>query len=231
MLKTFFVIGLLWVPENQRVRGLSLVPLNDVWESSRLFTQVFGYGGNFAFFVPFGVLIYLLNRRIGLTILFGAGLSLSIEVSQFAFQLGFSDIDDFMFNTLGAAAGACIAAWAGPLAHWLWVSLTAVLVVVFAVLGILGPRLGNPDRVVDISASGHALGMNFTYYRYIVQPLMTGPVAARWSLVCPQPQTPLDSKASCTVFSEEIRVSQKIAIRRLLSRYQRQPHSIQPRGD
>ncbi|MGO2866134.1 hypothetical protein [Corynebacterium casei] len=44
MLKAFFVIGLLWVPENQRVRGLSLVPLNDLWESSSLFTQVFGYG-------------------------------------------------------------------------------------------------------------------------------------------------------------------------------------------
>lgn len=60
MLKAFFMIGLLWQPENQRVRGLSLVPLNDLWESSSLFTQLFGYGGNFAFFVPFGVLAYLL---------------------------------------------------------------------------------------------------------------------------------------------------------------------------
>ena len=75
MLKAFFVIGLLWVPENQRVRGLSLVPLNDLWESASIFTQVFGYGGNFAFFVPFGVLVYLLCSRIGLTTLFGAGFS------------------------------------------------------------------------------------------------------------------------------------------------------------
>ncbi|WP_301195480.1 VanZ family protein, partial [Corynebacterium stationis] len=103
MLKAFFVIGLLWVPENQRVRGLSLVPLNDLWESASLFTQVFGYGGNFALFVPFGMLVYLLCSRIGLTTLFGAGFSLLIEVSQFIFQLGFSDIDDFLFNTLGAA--------------------------------------------------------------------------------------------------------------------------------
>lgn len=157
MLKAFFVIGLLWVPENQRVRGLSLVPLNDLWESASLFTQVFGYGGNFAFFVPFGVLVYLLCRRIGLTALFGAGFSLLIEVSQFIFQLGFSDIDDFLFNALGAAAGACIAAWAGPRAQWLWVSLTAVLVVVFAVLVILGPRLGDPDRVAEVNASGYQL--------------------------------------------------------------------------
>lgn len=157
MLKAFFVIGLLWVPENQRVRGLSLVPLNDLWEPSSLFTQVFGYGGNFAFFVPFGVLVYLLNGRIWLTTIFGAGFSLLIEVSQFAFQLGFSDIDDFLFNTLGAAAGACIAAWAGPRAQWLWVSLTAVLVVVFAVLIILGPRLGDPERVADVNATVYAL--------------------------------------------------------------------------
>lgn len=95
------------------MRGLSLVPLNDLWESSSLFTQVFGYGGNFAFFVPFGVLVYLLSGRIGLTTLYGAGFSLLIVISQYAFQLGFSDIDDFVFSTFGAAAGACIAAWAG----------------------------------------------------------------------------------------------------------------------
>ena len=155
MLKAFFVIGLLWVPENQRVRGWSLVPLNDLWESASLFTQVFGYGGNFAFFVPFGVLVYLLCRRIGLTTLFGAAFSLLIEVSQFIFQLGFSDIDDFLLNTLGAAAGACIAAWAGPRAQWLWVSLTTVLVVVFAVLVVLGPRLGDPDRVAEVNAASY----------------------------------------------------------------------------
>lgn len=157
LLKSFFVIGLLWIPENQRVRGLSLIPLNDLWESSSLFTQVFGFGGNFAFFVPFGVLVYMLNGRIGLTTLFGAGFSLLIEVSQYLFQLGFSDIDDFLFNTLGAATGACVAAWAGPRARWLWVSLTAVLVVVFAVLVILGPRLGDPDRVAEVNAASYTL--------------------------------------------------------------------------
>ena len=157
MLKAFFVIGLLWIPENQRVRGLSLIPLNDLWESSSLFTQVFGYGGNFAFFVPFGVLFYLLCGRIGLTTLFGAGFSLLIEISQYLFQLGFSDIDDFLFNTLGAAAGAWIATWAGPRARWLWIALTAVLVVVFAALVILGTRLGDPDRVAEVNAASYTL--------------------------------------------------------------------------
>src|SRR5699024_11491460 len=103
-LKAFFVIGLLWVPENQRVRGLSLVPLNDMWESASLFTQVFGYGGNFAFFVPFGVLVYLLKGRVLLTTLCGAGFSFLIETSPYVFRLCFSGIDDLFFNSLGADA-------------------------------------------------------------------------------------------------------------------------------
>jgi len=152
MLKAFFMIGLLWQPENQRVRGLSLVPLNDLWESASLFTQIFGYGGNFAFFVPFGVLAYLLVGRIGATTLIGAGFSLLIEVSQYIFQLGFSDIDDLLFNTLGAAAGAFIASLFGSRAQWVWVTLTAVLTVVFIVLVILGPSLGDPDRVAEVNA-------------------------------------------------------------------------------
>lgn len=164
MLKAFFMIGLLWQPENQRVRGLSLVPLNDLWESSSLFTQLFGYGGNFAFFVPFGVLAYLRIGRIGLTTLLGAGFSLLIEVSQFVFQLGFSDIDDFLFNTLGAVTGAVIAYWAGPRAQWLWLTLTAVVVVIFVVLVILGDSLGDPERVAEVNAAGYTWENRFTLH-------------------------------------------------------------------
>src|SRR5699024_12531436 len=94
MLKAFFMIGLLWQPENQRVRGLSLVALNDSWESASLFTQVFGYGGNFAFFVPFGLLAYLLVGHTGATTLLGAGLSFLIEVSSDIFALAFAEMDE-----------------------------------------------------------------------------------------------------------------------------------------
>lgn len=164
MLKAFFMIGLLWQPEKQRVRGLSLVPLNDLWESSSLFTQLFGYGGNFAFFVPFGVLAYLLVGRIGITTLLGAGFSLLIEVSQFVFQLGFSDIDDFLFHTLGAFTGAVIAYWAGPRAQWLWLTLTAVVVIIFVVLVILGDSLGDPERVAEVNAAGYTWENRFTLH-------------------------------------------------------------------
>ncbi|WP_068801445.1 VanZ family protein [Corynebacterium phoceense] len=36
-----------------------------------------------------------------------AGLSVGIEVTQYIFALGYSDVDDVLFNTAGAAMGAC----------------------------------------------------------------------------------------------------------------------------
>ncbi|WP_211439585.1 VanZ family protein [Corynebacterium glutamicum] len=158
MLKSFFVIGLLWVPEAHRNRSISLVPFNDFIESSSWFSPLFGYGGNFAFFVPFGVLFYVLLKTSGSwhknsvvhTMRMGALFSLTIEISQYVFMLGYSDIDDLIFNTLGAGAGALIAKIFGERFFKVWVWLALILAVVFAVLVALGPRLGDPDKVVDL---------------------------------------------------------------------------------
>ncbi len=50
------------------------------------------------------------SRRIrfgrGGTILLAMALSLGIEITQYVFSLGFSDVDDLVFNTLGASLGA-----------------------------------------------------------------------------------------------------------------------------
>lgn len=54
--KAFFVIGLLWRPKAQRTRGISLTPLRDLFEASSWYSPLFVYGGNAAFFVPFGAL-------------------------------------------------------------------------------------------------------------------------------------------------------------------------------
>ncbi|MFP7365445.1 VanZ family protein [Corynebacterium callunae] len=182
MLKSFFVIGLLWVPVAHRNRSLSLVPLNDFFAAESWFAPLFGYGGNFAFFVPFGVLLFALlevqerslqaesgqdsskslvrgtPRRLVLkTAGWGALFSLSIECAQYIFRLGYSDIDDVIFNALGAAVGALIArvglkVW-DRRSYWLWVILALILTLVFAVLVALGPRLGDPDKVVELGAS------------------------------------------------------------------------------
>lgn len=159
MLKSFFVIGLLWKPEAHRNRSLSLQPFNDFLEAGSWFSPLFGYGGNFAFFVPFGVLLYALLRQSGKTnlllkaTLYGALFSLFIEVSQYVFMLGYSDIDDVIFNTLGALVGALIAKVFGPKFYVVWVWLAILLALIFIVLVVLGPRLGDPDKVVELSQS------------------------------------------------------------------------------
>lgn len=177
MLKSFFLIGLLWEPAAHRNRSVSLAPLNDFGEPGSWFSPLFGYGGNFAFFVPFGVLLYalldklsesprgtgtrpllawpLLSRPLLLkTTLFGALFSVLIECAQYAFRLGYSDIDDVIFNALGALCGAIIAQVGarilGKGSYWIWVVLALFLAVIFAVLVALGPRLGDPDKVVDV---------------------------------------------------------------------------------
>ncbi|MDF2821954.1 MAG: hypothetical protein K0R15_2402 [Clostridiales bacterium] len=64
--------------------------------------------GNIIWFVPFGILLPLITKikisflRMGL---YGLMLSLIIEVSQFIFGTGISEIDDLILNTLGAIVG------------------------------------------------------------------------------------------------------------------------------
>jgi glycopeptide antibiotics resistance protein len=69
---------------------------------------IYLFVGNIIWFVPFGVLLPLITKikisffRMGL---YGLMLSLTIEVSQFIFGTGISEIDDLILNTLGAIVG------------------------------------------------------------------------------------------------------------------------------
>lgn len=152
LLKAFFQIGYLWLPENQVAREIRLRPLAEL-DGTSWFGPVFGYGGNFALFVPLGVLLFILLRRIGPVTAWGFCLSLTVETLQYACGLGRSDIDDLMFNTLGAFAGAAFASWCGPRFHRMWIWLGILATAVFVVLAALGPRLGDPDKVKDVSVS------------------------------------------------------------------------------
>lgn len=175
--KPFVAIGLLWGYKSGRARVVSLIPFNDAMVGESFQSMLFGYGGNFIFFVPFGLLVYALLRgggwrwtsglsglsgrgsgrgsgRAGVhrlrrggrfplfeTTLLGALCSIAIEITQYIFSLGYTDIDDVLFNTLGAFVGALIAKVAGPRANGLWVALAIAVAVVFLVLVILGPRI------------------------------------------------------------------------------------------
>ena len=69
--------------------------------------------GNIALFFPLGACLVVMGQNSrhvrfgrGGTILLAMALSLGIETTQYVFSLGFSDVDDVVFNTLGASLGA-----------------------------------------------------------------------------------------------------------------------------
>lgn len=62
---------------------------------------------NIAMFIPVGVLICTLFRRLSWwqVLMSGAVISMTIEVLQFMFKKGFSEFDDVFHNTLGCMIG------------------------------------------------------------------------------------------------------------------------------
>ena len=64
--------------------------------------------GNLVWFVPLGVLLPVLTKARNATILWGLGLSLYIEVSQYVFGTGVSEVEDLILNTTGTGIGYLI---------------------------------------------------------------------------------------------------------------------------
>ena len=153
MLKAFFVIGLLWRPESQRGRSIEWMPLALYRDSPTWFGPLFDYLGNMAFFIPIGIVTYILlehrRRAVGLVVVVGLALSAVIETLQYVLALGHSDVSDLLFNTAGVLVGAVIARLCGRRLYPVWIGLALVAAAVFAVLVVLGPRLGDPDKVVE----------------------------------------------------------------------------------
>lgn len=70
--------------------------------------SIYQFIGNIAWFVPFGFLLpYLTGRPRNLKrmLLYGLLVSFIIELSQFVFGTGVTEIDDLILNTLGAMLG------------------------------------------------------------------------------------------------------------------------------
>ena len=102
---TVFRFGLHWVPL-EVPRTTNLQPLVTL----RLLTpwaQFYNVVGNIVWFVPLGLALPQVfpRCRFGRTVLLGLMLSLTIEGMQYLFYTGISDVDDVIFNTLGAAIG------------------------------------------------------------------------------------------------------------------------------
>ena len=63
---------------------------------------------NLAVFIPFGLYAKMLGAGNRRTVLYGLAFSFTLELCQFVFRLGASDVTDLITNTLGALAGVCL---------------------------------------------------------------------------------------------------------------------------
>ena len=87
-----------------KIRSINLIPFyypNEV-NSHFHFTEVIE---NFLIFIPFGIYLKMLNKDNKIIIIYGFLFSLILEISQFIFKLGASDITDIITNTLGTTIG------------------------------------------------------------------------------------------------------------------------------
>lgn len=90
---------------------INLIPLIETFKLSKgqsLVDFFYNLYGNIVWFVPMGAFIpALTERHFGFfkVVLIGALISTSIETLQFILNTGVTDIDDVIFNTLGAAVG------------------------------------------------------------------------------------------------------------------------------
>ena len=86
-----------------------MVPLQTTMEELRAgaWPLIYHVVGNLAWFVPLGVLLRRKNALAAL--LAGAGASVCIELMQYLLMTGVTDVDDVLFNALGALLGWALA--------------------------------------------------------------------------------------------------------------------------
>lgn len=147
LFKNRLSLGGMWDTEAHQQRSLDLVLFNGfidppVWWGP--WTNTFG---NIGLFVPFGFFLYLIlrarrSRFPRLEVVLFTGLtSLGIEVIQWTFAVGYTDVDDLLFNTIGGALGAAIASLAPRSAvNWLIMTIMAVCLAVLVL--IMASNLG-----------------------------------------------------------------------------------------
>ncbi|KAB1503904.1 VanZ family protein [Corynebacterium sp. 320] len=109
--KSLVSLAGLWSTEAHNQRSLDFILFNDWFRPTVWYAPLTNTFGNILLFLPLGFLLMNLHRRSSLRVvaLIGLAISLSIETLQYIFALGYSDIDDVLFNTLGAVCGALLA--------------------------------------------------------------------------------------------------------------------------
>ena len=93
---------------------LNLTPFYDLWLTLKIdgfwiFAKLFF--GNIGWFIPFGFFLQLLSapKKAWKICLLGFGCSVLIELLQFCFGMGVTELDDVILNTVGVWIGCIIA--------------------------------------------------------------------------------------------------------------------------
>lgn len=89
---------------------LNLIPFKNLaalYQNAGLLKFIYLFGGNIVWFIPFGFLLPFISKKLNhsRTVVCGFALSLAIELAQFVFGTGISEVDDLILNTLGASIG------------------------------------------------------------------------------------------------------------------------------
>lgn len=98
--------------------SVNLIPLDSLFTTAYYQQQVLGNGaaiwfflynvvGNILWFIPLGLLAstFMKNRSLLKVICISFVLSFTIEILQYVFYTGISDIDDLIFNVIGGVFG------------------------------------------------------------------------------------------------------------------------------
>lgn len=154
---SMYILFLLWlvlfkfslhIPEtfDFHIRGLSLIPFSDITKDG--WRDVIY---NFVFFVPLGMLLGVNLRRTTFRrkLLYIFLFSLSIELIQFIFAIGITDITDLATNTSGGLLGLSLyglnARHLGSQKVDRWTTVTTGTLAVFLFVFMIGLRLSH-DR-------------------------------------------------------------------------------------
>jgi len=87
-----------------KIRSINLIPF---YYPTKVNFHLREVVANILIFVPLGIYLKMLDIKSKKAILYGFILSLVLEVGQFIFKLGTSDITDIITNTTGTILGVC----------------------------------------------------------------------------------------------------------------------------
>lgn len=155
LLRSVVEIPGLWSAAAHQQRSLDFELFNGWVSPSVWYAPWTNTFGNILLFMPVGILSVLRrdafsptavrppSRRTGAAVARAAAtgfvVSLAIEVVQFVFALGYSDVDDLLFNTVGATLGGWLAATLDRRGRW--ITLHAVIAGCLAVVGLMGAEI------------------------------------------------------------------------------------------